>query len=297
MKMLASLVLLIPLWRLPGPRLPSRRGRAATAQEPAKPPTVCACADADAGAAPAATQPSPRRRRRSRAAPAAESKPAGESWLSGSLQIGVSLDSQHRRQSRYLSQRRQSGRGVPADRHRLHCVEHIQARFRSRRRPRVVLGGDPYNTLRVDVQKNGWYRLTADYRSIAYFNFLPTFANPALNQGRCSIRTHSTPGFEPPTSSSTCFPTNGSRRTWVSGATRSSGAALPASIWASTTTRWRACIRTRAITTAAAFAWSWENITSRWSRAVPRSKTIRALPTICRTRGTSPGRSSARSCP
>jgi hypothetical protein len=43
--------------------------------------------------------------------------------------------------------------------------------------------GDPYNTLRVDMQKQGWYRLTADYRNIAYFNFLPSYADPTLNQG------------------------------------------------------------------------------------------------------------------
>lgn len=44
-------------------------------------------------------------------------------------------------------------------------------------------GGDPYNTLRVNVEKQNAYRLTTDYRNIAYFNFLPSFANPALNRG------------------------------------------------------------------------------------------------------------------
>lgn len=44
-------------------------------------------------------------------------------------------------------------------------------------------GGDPYSTLRVDARKNGLYRLTADYRSLAYFNFLPSFANPLVGQG------------------------------------------------------------------------------------------------------------------
>ena len=37
-------------------------------------------------------------------------------------------------------------------------------------------GGDPYNTLRVDVKKESVYRLNVDYRNIAYFNFLPSFA-------------------------------------------------------------------------------------------------------------------------
>jgi hypothetical protein len=44
-------------------------------------------------------------------------------------------------------------------------------------------GGDPYNTLRVDIQKDKFYRLFADYRNIEYFNFLPSYADPTLNQG------------------------------------------------------------------------------------------------------------------
>jgi len=41
-------------------------------------------------------------------------------------------------------------------------------------------GGEPYNTLRVTAEKNQAYRLTADYRNVAYFNFLPSFANPGF---------------------------------------------------------------------------------------------------------------------
>jgi hypothetical protein len=39
-------------------------------------------------------------------------------------------------------------------------------------------GGDPYNTARVDARKEGLYEFTFDYRNMAYFNFLPSFANP-----------------------------------------------------------------------------------------------------------------------
>lgn len=39
-------------------------------------------------------------------------------------------------------------------------------------------GGDPYNTARIEARKEGLYDLTFDYRNIAYFNFLPSFADP-----------------------------------------------------------------------------------------------------------------------
>jgi hypothetical protein len=43
--------------------------------------------------------------------------------------------------------------------------------------------GDPYNSARVDIERSGGYRLWFNYRNIDYFNFLPSFANPAIEQG------------------------------------------------------------------------------------------------------------------
>jgi hypothetical protein len=43
--------------------------------------------------------------------------------------------------------------------------------------------GDPYNTAHFDIERRGAYRLTVDYRSIFYFNFLPSFANPFASDG------------------------------------------------------------------------------------------------------------------
>lgn len=43
-------------------------------------------------------------------------------------------------------------------------------------------GGEPYNTTQVDVRRKRVYRLQFDYRKIAYFNFLPSFANPGTQQ-------------------------------------------------------------------------------------------------------------------
>ena len=44
-------------------------------------------------------------------------------------------------------------------------------------------GDDPYSTLNVRVLKQRVYDFTADYRNLAYFNALPSFANPLLSRG------------------------------------------------------------------------------------------------------------------
>lgn len=44
-------------------------------------------------------------------------------------------------------------------------------------------GGDPYNTARVDAGKQGLYRFVGNYSNIAYFNYLPSFANPTQPYG------------------------------------------------------------------------------------------------------------------
>lgn len=44
-------------------------------------------------------------------------------------------------------------------------------------------GGDPYNTAHMDAERAGVYNLSIDYRNIVYFDALPSFANPLLDQG------------------------------------------------------------------------------------------------------------------
>ncbi len=43
--------------------------------------------------------------------------------------------------------------------------------------------GDPYNTAHVDASRHGWYNFSFDYRNIAYFNFLPSYADPTIGNG------------------------------------------------------------------------------------------------------------------
>ncbi len=44
-------------------------------------------------------------------------------------------------------------------------------------------GGDPYSTLHVGLKRARMYDFTADYRNIAYFNMLPSYADPLLGRG------------------------------------------------------------------------------------------------------------------
>src|SRR5215472_14272598 len=44
-------------------------------------------------------------------------------------------------------------------------------------------GGDPYSTARLDAFKERTYDWRIDYRNIAYYNFLPSFADPLLPTG------------------------------------------------------------------------------------------------------------------
>ncbi len=44
-------------------------------------------------------------------------------------------------------------------------------------------GGDPYTTARVSARKQGIYDFTFDYRNIAYFDAVPSYANPVAPAG------------------------------------------------------------------------------------------------------------------
>ena len=44
-------------------------------------------------------------------------------------------------------------------------------------------GGDPFTTLHATAERTSLWRVTADYRNLLYYNFLPSFANPLLGQG------------------------------------------------------------------------------------------------------------------
>jgi hypothetical protein len=44
-------------------------------------------------------------------------------------------------------------------------------------------GDEPYESFHLDAAKSKWYNFNADYRDFAYFNFLPSYADPLLSKG------------------------------------------------------------------------------------------------------------------
>jgi hypothetical protein len=161
MKTLATLVFLVPLCAQEPPKpatdaAPPAQDAPKPAQEPAKP--------AETAAAPPAT-------------------PAGEGWLTGSIELGYrwipNIDG-NRNAYRSVVNLGEGPRLLDAD---FTLIDPNKRLFDRADVHATSWGGDPYNTLRVDVQRGGAYRLTADYRNIAYFNFLPSFADPTISVG------------------------------------------------------------------------------------------------------------------
>jgi hypothetical protein len=137
------------------------------AQEPATKP-----AQPEVAAAPAAP-----------AAPAESSVPSTENWLSGSVELGYRwLPSISGSLNTYRSvvNLGEGPKLFGADftlldpRHRLFDRADVHT---------TSWGGEPSNSTRVDIRRAGLYRFSLDYRNIAYFNFLPSYANPGLSAG------------------------------------------------------------------------------------------------------------------
>ncbi|HLH01063.1 MAG TPA: hypothetical protein VKX49_32465 [Bryobacteraceae bacterium] len=153
---------------------------AAQDQQPQKPPAVPATPESAKAAEQAATTA-----QAPAAAPAPApppQKPAGEDWVQGSIQLGYrwipnitgSFDTY-----RSVVNLGEGPKLFDADFTLLPKTK----RFFDRADFHASSWGDPYNTIRADVQKDGLYRLTVDYRNIAYFNFLPSYADPTIGQG------------------------------------------------------------------------------------------------------------------
>ena len=114
--------------------------------------------------------------------PAESPAPAGENWFTGSVDLG------------YRAILNNSGnfedyRSVVNlyDGVRLFGLDFVivdpKKRLFDRIDARANNWGDPYNTAHIGVVKQRIYNFTADYSNIAYFDAVPSFANPFLPSG------------------------------------------------------------------------------------------------------------------
>jgi hypothetical protein len=162
------------------------------AQEPAKPATDPAkpaqepakSAQDPAKSAQDAAKPAQEVAKTAEPAAAAPATPAGEGWLQGSIELGyrwIPNISGNFNTYRSVVNLGEGLRLLNTD----FTILNPSKRFFDRADVQASSwGGDPYNSLHVNIQKDSLYRFSADYRNIAYFNFLPSFADPTLSAGR-----------------------------------------------------------------------------------------------------------------
>lgn len=116
-------------------------------------------------------------------AAAASPVPAGEPWFTGSIDLGYSwLTGVGGSFDAYRSIV-DLGSGpkllgteftVTDPKHRAFDQIHVRA---------YDWGGQPYSTFHLDAKKKGRYDFNADHRDFAYFNYLPSYADPLLGRG------------------------------------------------------------------------------------------------------------------
>jgi len=170
MRLLIALLFMVPAFGQQTPAAaeqqtkPEQQGAAqAPAQEPAK-------AD-DQSAKPKADEP------------AANPAPSTESWFSGSIDFGYRYIPDFSGNRNVYRSILDLGQGP-----RLTALDFTLTDPKKRLFDRMDVrangwGGDPYNTAWLSARKSGWYDLTLDYRNIAYFNAVPSFANPSAPAG------------------------------------------------------------------------------------------------------------------
>jgi hypothetical protein len=118
--------------------------------------------------------------------PAAETPspvPSAESWLTGSVDVGYrwrtdvggSLDT-YRSIVNLGSGPKMLGADFTLTDPKHRAFDQIRVRANG-------WGDEPYQTFHLDAKKSKLYDFRADYRDMAYFNFLPSYADPLLSRG------------------------------------------------------------------------------------------------------------------
>jgi hypothetical protein len=135
------------------------------AQTPASPPAEATKSDATV----AAETPSP--------------VPSAESWLTGSIDVGYrwrtdvggSLDT-YRSIVNLGSGPKLLGADFTLTDPKHRAFDQIRVRANG-------WGDEPYQTVHLDARKSKLYDFSADYRDMAYFDFLPSYADPLMGRG------------------------------------------------------------------------------------------------------------------
>ena len=115
-------------------------------------------------------------------APAVSPTPTTEQWITGSVDFGYRFTSVGGNNDVYRSVvnlgqgPRLLGLDFTIIDPKKRLFDHLDVRANN-------WGGDPYNTLHINASKKGIYDFNFDYRDIAYFNLLPSFADPLLGTG------------------------------------------------------------------------------------------------------------------
>lgn len=109
--------------------------------------------------------------------------PSGEQWFTGSVDFGYRWVSDIRGNDSEYRSVLNLGQGpkltaldftITDPKHRL--FDRLDASA-------YAWGGDPYNTAHLDARKQGDYDFVFDYRNIAYFDAVPSYANPIAPGG------------------------------------------------------------------------------------------------------------------
>ncbi len=114
---------------------------------------------------------------------AAESRPSGESWITGTVDIGYRWLATPGGSFETYRSVVNLGQGVRLTSLDLTILEPSRRWFDSMHVRGSGWGGDPYSVFHFDAKKAGLYRLNVDYRGISYFNNLPAYADPLLANG------------------------------------------------------------------------------------------------------------------
>lgn len=157
--------------------LPAGAG-AQAAQQEQKPAAEAKAADAK----PAEAKAEEAKKEEAKPAEASPS-PAAEQWITGNVEFGYRWRSDVGGDIRTYRSVANLGSGPKLFGADLLLTDPKGRLFDTLSLFATTWGGDPNQTLRVDVNKRGVYRFQTDYRDIAYFNYLSSFANPNIAAG------------------------------------------------------------------------------------------------------------------